>query len=413
MFLHIVLSFIIAVNLNSAIPAMLEERFPSRTGKILSAVFLIPICIFPIVPTVVLSYILSFIVFIAYMMIFYKGSLIRKTAISMLFFSIIAACSVFIMNWIRAIEIYESPFFMKIIVAVLLIALSVTYFSIFRQYVKQFADRTIFAYLSDHMWGYAAFIAFCPALIILYLVLYPPASLSMIVAVVFFTIAAATAMLPLLYHAAKSAKLAEENSELRGKSSYYQEVENQQIQFRKFKHNLMNQFTVVATYLDLGKNDEAIAYFKELGAEFAALTRTFTHNTLVNAVLNSKYQTAHLAGIEMDIEAKIESIPSEEMEFCTLISASLDNAIEADPPDRRIRVSLIEEEGRILFSCINSYEREIIRDAEGGFVTHKEDKHAHGLGIKSIREAVEHMGGKISITAEDSVFTIEAEVPID
>ena len=219
-------------------------------------------------------------------------------------------------------------------------------------------------------------------------------------------------MFPLLYQAGKSTKLAEENSKLKERTGYYQEVENQQLSFRKFKHDLMNQFTVIATYLDLGENDKAIAYFKELGTEFSSLTRTFTDNTLINAVLNSKYQMARIQGINMDITVDIHNITLDETELCTLIANSLDNALEADPPDRTIKASLVEKDDVFTFICQNSYSGEIRQAEDGSFITHKDDSRNHGLGINNIKDAVRSMGGTVSFTADGSIFTVAASIPL-
>ena len=379
--LHLILSLIIATSINDALPAFLQERSGRKCVKVLSEAMLCIICLFPIIPDFVPSFIISFALFILYIIAFYKGSPARMAALCSLFFSIIGSWSFFTISWLDILLGYGVSMIFHIIVLVLIITICIAYFSIFREYTKRFNDKSALDSLTEGTWGYTAFIALCPPLLILLLVSNPPMHLTLTILMPLFSMSASTAMFPLLYQAGKSAKLAEENSRLRERTDYYQEVENQQLSFRKFKHDLMNQFTVIATYLDLGENDKAIEYFKKLGAEFSALTRTFTDNTLINAVLNSKYQIAHMQGINMEIKVDVHELDLDETELCTLIAISLDTDIVKQAQD-------------------------------GSFITHKGDSRNHGLGLNNIKDAVKDMGGTVTITADDSIFRVAASIPL-
>ena len=91
----------------------------------------------------------------------------------------------------------------------------------------------------------------------------------------------------------------------------------------------------------------------------------------------------------------------------------LDNAIEADPPDGKIDVMLSDKDGRLLFTCTNSYAGDVRIADDGSFITHKDDSRNHGLGIRNIREAVARMGGTVDISARDGIFTVRAEIKLD
>lgn len=411
--LHLILFLIIAVNVNLTIPVMLEPRFPSKGGRICSAMVLSLICMLPIIPTLLVTYMLSFLAFFIYTLAFFRDRGSKSIAITMLFYSIISSCSVFGIKWFEAMAMQTMPLILEAAIAILLVAIYAIYFIILRQYVGKFADKSILSSFTSEVWGYCAFIAFCPALLIFTLIAFPLQNMVLFISIIFFAVAAATAMFPLLYHIGRSMKLADENSRLRASADYYQEVEAQQLQFRKFKHDLMNQFTVIATYLDLGENDKAISYFKQLGADFASLTRTFTKNTLLNAILNSKYQMAKIDGIRIDIAADVGELDLDETDVCTMVANALDNAIEADPPDGKIDVMLSDKDGRLLFTCTNSYAGDVRIADDGSFITHKDDSRNHGLGIRNIREAVARMGGTVDISARDGIFTVRAEIKLD
>lgn len=410
--LHFILSVIISASISDALPAFLRERSGRKCAKIISRALLCIICLFPIIPDFVPSFIISFALFILYIAAFYKSSPARMAALCSLFFSIIGSWSFFTISWLDILTSYRLGTIFQLVVMVLIIALCVTYFSIFRDYMRRFIDKSALDSLTEATWGYAAFIALCPPLLILMLVSNPPVHLTLTILMTLFSMCASTAMFPLLYQAGKSAKLAEENSKLKERTEYYQEVENQQLSFRKFKHDLMNQFTVIATYLDLGENDKAIEYFKKLGTEFASLTKTFTDNTLINAVLNSKYQMAHIQGIDMKIKVDVHSLDLDETELCTLIANALDNAIEANPPDKLIQAELTENGSIFTFICQNRYIGEIRQAPDGSFITHKRDSRNHGLGVNNIKDAVRNMGGTVTITTDDLIFKVTASIPL-
>ena len=411
--LHLLLSLIVAWNISAAIPALLKPRFQSRFSVVLRTVALYIICLFPIIPDFVQTYIVSFAVFMLYIFTFFKAEAEKNIALSVIFFSVIGSWSYLSAWWIQRISTTLMPGAVEIIVAALLVILAMLYFSIYRVYFRQVSDSMLLSFFTRRMWNYSTFIALAPSVIILTLVLNPPRNLMLQQIITFFTIADSTVIFPLLYQMGRSAKLAEENSKLRSRGEYYQAIEAQQQDIRKIKHDLMNHLTVIATYLDLGETDKAMEYLKEIGARFSELTKQYTPNTLVNAILNFKYQQAGMKGIRLEIKTDITAkIEADETDLCTLISNSLDNAIEADPPDKNIELEM-HEDGKILhFSVTNRFGRKPETASDGTFISHKADKENHGFGIRNIKDAVERMGGTTEITAENGIFKVSAEVPL-
>ena len=411
--LHFLLSLILAWNISAAIPAFLSPRFKSGLSAVIRTIFLFVICLFPIVPFFVRTYIISFILFVIYILVFFKGQKEKMISFSVIFFAVIGSWSYLSTWWIHWISREALPFGMGIFTAALLLILEILYFSIFQAYFRQVSDSMLLESFTARMWNYSTFIAMAPSVLILTLVVSPPRNLFLLQALTFFAIAASTVIFPLLYQMGRSAKLAEENSRLRARSEYYQGIEAQQQDIRKLKHDLMNHLTVIATYLDLGENDKAMEYLKEIGARFSELTMQYTPSTLINAILNYKRQKAAAEGLNLVIKADMESrTEGDETDLCTLIANSLDNAIEANPPDKMITLELLEDGERLLFSVTNRCRKAPEMAPDGSFISSKADKANHGLGIRNIREAVMRMGGKTEITARDGVFRVYAEVPL-
>ena len=409
--LHLIISLIIAYNVTQALPVFLDRRFQGNIAEGLSGILLFIVCLFPIIPAFVPTFIFFCIIFSLIVIVFYKGSPFRRIAFSAIFFSIIGAWSFLTVTCLGISALYDPPLWLENTILILLASLCILYFTIFSEYVRN-TDKESLDSFTERLWGYTAFIALCPPVIMLLAVMNPPDHPLKTLLITCFIVAASTAMIPLICHIGTSARLARENARLKEQTEYYKEIEKEQVQIRKFKHDLMNHFTVVATYLDLGESEKAIEYFKRIGADFAKISRRYTENPLINAVLNAKYQKATGCGIELRITANADTAGMDEStDLCTIIANALDNAIEAAPPDKNIDVVLTEDGDRLLFICSNSYSNEIRRGKDGSFLTGKDDTRSHGLGIRNIRRAVERLDGDIEITAEDGVFTVRASIP--
>ena len=411
---YALLSIIITYNINVLMPHYLTPRFPSKAGRFIAGAALFVLCLFPVIPHFLPSFFLFGILYGIYLIIFYKGRHNKVIALAMIFFSIMGSWS-YLSSMILGPLILDSTVRpLEIAQLLLLVGLHILYFTAIRQFSasrkEQIQQLDLF---TDNLWKAISLISLCPSLVIFLLVINPGPSRVFALVINFLAIGASSLMIPLLLQTGKSYRLAEENAQLKENAEYYEEIKLQQTQLRKFKHDLMNQFTVVATYLDLGENEKAKAYFKELGAQFSTITMNYTQDALVNAILNAKQQKAKGKGIKLDIYADLpEELHYNQTDLCTLIANSLDNAIEANPPDKLITMIFMQEEESLVFTCMNKYSGPILKQKDGSILTTKEDKISHGLGIRNIKEAVKRMGGTVTITTTDHVFSLTATLPL-
>ena len=410
---YTLLSLIIAYNINTSLPIYVTPRFTGKAGNIAAFASLFVLCLFPVIPRFFPSLLLFGVLYAVYLAIFYKDNWPKLSATSTIFFSIMGSWSYLSSYILTPLRLAKETKPVEVALLVLLVCLHLTYFTVFREYsLAEKEAAELLNLFSPPLWRAISLIALCPALVIFLLVLNPPQNPVLSLLANFLAIGAASLMLPLLLLAANGLRLAEENTKLKENAEYYQEIEFQQTQLRKFKHDLMNQFTVIATYLDLGENEKATEYFKELGAQYSKITTNYTKNSLVNAVLNSKQQKANAQGLKLDIYVDIpETADFNPTDLCTMLANALDNAIEADPPDKMISMTMMTEGSNIVFTCVNRYTGKLKESRTGGFITSKQDKLSHGLGVRNIKEAVKRMGGSVTITTTDQTFTLTAILP--
>lgn len=106
-----------------------------------------------------------------------------------------------------------------------------------------------------------------------------------------------------------------------------------------------------------------------------------------------------------------EIVAVDSVSLCSIISNTLDNAIEAsvkipDPENRRIAVKArIAENGFFSYEVTNAKINPVCM-RKGRYLSDKENHASHGLGISNVREAVERYEGMLDISYTDDTFSV-------
>lgn len=204
-------------------------------------------------------------------------------------------------------------------------------------------------------------------------------------------------------------KLEQKNAKLQ--QDYYKELEIGQRELRKFRHDMNNHFSVVAELLEEGNEEAAKEYFQKLSGELRARGRSFCKNSIVNAVLNSKYNRAMEAEIDCFFHIEIDELLFiEPMDICTMFSNTLDNAIEAcmkaKENNRSISVKArCTENGYFSYEIKNTMNQEI-QIENGKYKTWKKEKKSHGIGLENVQDIVKKYSGTIDITHDTGEFCV-------
>lgn len=206
-------------------------------------------------------------------------------------------------------------------------------------------------------------------------------------------------------------KLNQKNLKLQ--QDYYRELEANQLEIRRFRHDMNNQFSVVSELLEEGKEAEAKEYFRSLSGQLRSKSRTFCRDSIVNAVINSKYNRAVEHRIDCFFNIEIDSLLFlDNLDICTIFSNTLDNAIEAcmKVEEEKRKISLkarCTENGYFSYEIVNSRNQaQEIRVEEGRYKTWKRNAKAHGIGIESVRDVVKRYRGTMDISYDDETFHV-------
>ncbi len=193
--------------------------------------------------------------------------------------------------------------------------------------------------------------------------------------------------------------------------SYYEELEQNQQTIRRLRHDMKNHLNIIGTFLRNKETDKAIQYLKDLNQEFTSNLRVYCPNGIVNAILNNKEQIALDANIQCNFQIDLAQSPNiEDVDLCSILGNTLDNAIEAlrkmpEISKRSLAVKARYTDGFFSYEIKNAKVNEIAID-HGQFITDKTDKRSHGIGLRSVKNIVEKYGGEIDISYTKDTFTV-------
>lgn len=203
-----------------------------------------------------------------------------------------------------------------------------------------------------------------------------------------------------------------ERKNLQLQKNYYEELEHSQNQIRKFRHDMNNHLSVVGSLLNDGNLSEAKEYFSSISGYMQTTNRKFCQNSVVNAVINAKYQMMINASIDTFLNIDIDKMMFiDDVSLCTIFANTLDNAIEAcrkidDAAKRKLELKCrYTENGYFSFELTNSKINEI-NEKKGRFLSGKEDQSAHGIGISSVKEIVDKYDGTLNISYDKEWFRV-------
>ncbi len=204
----------------------------------------------------------------------------------------------------------------------------------------------------------------------------------------------------------------QERRKLQLQHDYYGELERNQTQIRKLRHDMNNHLATVGELLEQEKTEDALEYLHGLYKHMQTGSRQFCTNSIVNALLNLKYNAATEAEIDTFFHIDINGMTEiDDISLCTLFANSLDNAIEAcrkilDKEKRRLSLKARYSESGYFSLEISNSKINPVSEKQGAFMTDKDNQKMHGLGIASMKEIVERYKGTIDIQYTEETFTV-------
>lgn len=183
---------------------------------------------------------------------------------------------------------------------------------------------------------------------------------------------------------------------------------------RKATHDFGSQLEVLGQLLQHQEYDAARDYLKSVSdrrLESQALVDC--RHPALNALFNTKAQTAQAKGIEIRFEVNdLSGLPFQQADLTVLMANLLDNAIQASeksPQPRAIEVQALREEG-FFFSVRNTSLPVAVEN--GCICTTKNDAKLHGFGLLNVKSIVEKYKGIWLMQYQEGWFQFTGEIPL-
>lgn len=341
-----------------------------------------------------------------------EGSSLKRLTLGILFGSTVFAFNALIDNY--ALGLWELNGQPKIAAFVLRIIFCFVLFLV----TKRFSPKNDFE-LSPTLWRLFLLLTLTPAGIVLCCVLLVPYSmvrptfpfLTLFLVALFSFVSLLWTVIVLAGHQ----KLEQEAAAAEFNRKYYELLEQQHFQIRRLRHDMVNHLQTLASLEDRQKDD----YIQSL-LHTPQLSRTlkYCQDDTVNAVLSVKADAMEKERISFEVKADIRSpLAMEKPDICAIFGNALDNAIEAvrelPEDDRVIRLEARLAKGmlvvRIENPCLTADDRPLSHQPAPPFSlppTTKSDPSSHGIGLRSVQEAVRKYDGHMEISARNEAFLL-------
>lgn len=198
------------------------------------------------------------------------------------------------------------------------------------------------------------------------------------------------------------------------RSLYYQNLEQEQTQVRRLRHDMANHLQALEGLLD--SPEQAREYLASLSRRPGlTVSRKFCGNPVVNTVLSGKLALMEEKGIAAEFAVALpRALPLSDPDLCALFANALDNAIEAceklrAPEERKIRVLARADHGLMMTRITNRTDGASPASLE----TTKADKTRHGYGLSILKEIAERANGACSVEQRPGVFELVITIPLD
>lgn len=188
-------------------------------------------------------------------------------------------------------------------------------------------------------------------------------------------------------------------------------------QIQQLSHDLKHHLQTFQMLAETKQFEELSKRIKALSQEQKLIRPMIdSGNQTLDALLTAKREAAEQKMIEWICDLRIPPNLSVSMiELCAILGNALDNAIEAclrtqHDQNRFIYLDIHTNDTALLFEIKNTLGTQpILR--KGRMLSRKTDQKGHGIGMKSMQEYCQKLGGQMSYDYDETVFYLRILIP--
>ena len=171
------------------------------------------------------------------------------------------------------------------------------------------------------------------------------------------------------------------------------------------RHDIKNHLLMLKLLYERGEFESCKQYFDDLLSKMKKTEGICNSgNLVIDSIINYKLRELDASCIYVDAYVPGEvNIP--DIDMTTILGNLLDNSIQALKETRGkqiLRININYSRGRMILQIENSYEK--ILEENGKLKTTKKEKEGHGIGLESIKEAIERYNGILQLDYKGDLF---------
>lgn len=187
-------------------------------------------------------------------------------------------------------------------------------------------------------------------------------------------------------------------------------IQNNFQEIKQLRHDMKNYTIALSELIKNNENEKALKYISSVsGILEPAKIYCNTGILSIDSIVNYKFTRAEEIGISVDSKITIpNNLNLNSNDLVAILGNLLDNAIEASSKaeNKYIKFRTSYDRGTVLIVLTNSYNGELNFEGKSYKTTKEDNKAIHGIGLKSIKSAVEKYNGAMKVTHTDTEFSV-------
>ncbi|WP_288885326.1 sensor histidine kinase [uncultured Eubacterium sp.] len=205
---------------------------------------------------------------------------------------------------------------------------------------------------------------------------------------------------------------------LQAELEYIKQYKKAQVDTNAFRHDIINNLSLMKMMMESGKEEEASKYLDTLIGDIKALSPEYnTGDEMLDCIVAMKVDKMKEENIKFSLDGAIEGgLNMKPMDICNVFANATDNAIEAAKMvenDTWIKMIIKRTDNFCIVKLANAVADKV--DVETIFentgYTSKEDDIHHGFGLKSIKNTVKKYDGIIKAESNDKEYVLSIMIP--
>ena len=198
-------------------------------------------------------------------------------------------------------------------------------------------------------------------------------------------------------------------------SRYTDQIKHMNNEIKVWQHDMKQHLTLLQTLIESQDHSGAEEYLSKLSdkAKLSYL-KINSGNYIADAVLSSKIDSAGKKGIKVECTASIpEDIPLDDVDFCSILSNTIENAIEAAENvdvSAFINCDIVTIKNQLIIEIENSTNGEY--NYRDGIFDSIKTSGIHGIGLRQVQSIVDKYDGICTIDAGKDKFKISISIPM-